>query len=345
MQRTSEFSTDAINHNNILVPFEDLPKEFYQDEICGWWHRTPIHRSKKCESFGCERLTTMSFEDLGDKNHTFISFSDFLAPPQEGVLAGLLGSHEFCLTHSTTLLPTKKKEVIKGRARISKQGQVQLKSEFGMESVVKWSVISQNSRNYSSGQACSRCVWYFEYPSSLLTRSGIMESLPIMKSTSHVIKLNVGGSQFSTTSATLLKAPEGSPLNVIGKGLATESPIFIDRDPLHFRIILNFLRDGSKLAIPIEERQRNELLVEAKYYGLHSLCELLSQASSPTLPARENSLWEIAKMESTGSYKTNNPQEVKASSAKDLSILSKAQPQALCYMCKSSIPAEVSFNQ
>lgn len=163
-----------------------------------------------------------------------------------------------------------------------------------------------------------------------------------------VIKLNVGGTPFSTSTVTLLKAPSESILHAIGSQLAShlyqpDGSIFIDRDPSHFRIILNFLRDGNRVALPLEHRQRSELAVEADFYGLNSLSELISKENAITNlpgPTGINNMWEISKMERAASYRSSTPQEVLPSPTTSLTI-SKPPPQALCYMCKSSIDSEV----
>ena len=41
--------------------------------------------------------------------------------------------------------------------------------------------------------------------------------------------------------------------------------IFIDRDPKHFRLILNYLRDGA-CVLPAEEAEMMELLQEVEFY-------------------------------------------------------------------------------
>jgi hypothetical protein len=41
--------------------------------------------------------------------------------------------------------------------------------------------------------------------------------------------------------------------------------VFIDRDPRHFGLILNFLRDGA-CCLPADARGRRELLQEADFY-------------------------------------------------------------------------------
>ena len=51
---------------------------------------------------------------------------------------------------------------------------------------------------------------------------------------------------------------------------------FFDRDPSHFRFILNYLRNGCKIDIrtlPKDSRYLYELFYEAQYYNLHKLME------------------------------------------------------------------------
>lgn len=46
--------------------------------------------------------------------------------------------------------------------------------------------------------------------------------------------------------------------------------VFIDRDPKHFRIILNYLRDGA-CVVPTEETEIAELLKEIDFYQVPCL--------------------------------------------------------------------------
>ena len=52
---------------------------------------------------------------------------------------------------------------------------------------------------------------------------------------------------------------------------ALQGRVFIDRDPRHFGLILNFLRDGA-CVLPADARGRRELLQEADFYQARSLC-------------------------------------------------------------------------
>ncbi|RDX81517.1 FH protein interacting protein FIP2, partial [Mucuna pruriens] len=69
---------------------------------------------------------------------------------------------------------------------------------------------------------------------------------------SSVVRLNIGGKKFCTTTGTLTQREPDSMLAAM--------------DGKHFRHILNWLRDG---VVPtLEESQYSELLREAEYYQL-----------------------------------------------------------------------------
>jgi hypothetical protein len=93
----------------------------------------------------------------------------------------------------------------------------------------------------------------------------------------------VGGKIFATTFATLTR--EISLLSVyVSGGAGTENlvtydkegRIFIDRDPTHFRWLLNYLRDGYLVTIPSQLQHRLEILHEARYYRLDSLASIIA---------------------------------------------------------------------
>ena len=52
--------------------------------------------------------------------------------------------------------------------------------------------------------------------------------------------------------------------------LFVQGRIFIDRDPQHFGMILNFLRDGT-CVLPTDVDARRQILQEADFYQLESL--------------------------------------------------------------------------
>ena len=52
--------------------------------------------------------------------------------------------------------------------------------------------------------------------------------------------------------------------------VSVQGRIFIDRDPQHFGLILNFLRDGT-CVLPMDGDARRQILQEADFYQLDSL--------------------------------------------------------------------------
>ena len=95
--------------------------------------------------------------------------------------------------------------------------------------------------------------------------------------TSDRVRLNVGGTLFETTAATLSIGGKTYFSSLLEHG-PTHETIFIDRDPEPFRPILSYLRTG-KLIIPpgvSEEAVRNE----AEYYCVQiPTCSIDSRAS------------------------------------------------------------------
>lgn len=89
----------------------------------------------------------------------------------------------------------------------------------------------------------------------------------------NVIKLNVGGTHFTTRRATLCAYPD----SMLGRMFAEENGAlldvdsdgcpFIDRDPTHFGAILNWLRTGY-VELPGSVANVRALRLEAEYYML-----------------------------------------------------------------------------
>ncbi|CAL2033870.1 unnamed protein product [Caenorhabditis brenneri] len=95
-------------------------------------------------------------------------------------------------------------------------------------------------------------------------------------SSGNIVELNIGGVIFQTTKSTLMKfdaffktmLETDIPLDTDKNGA-----IFVDRDPKHFRSILNFMRDGS-VDISDLKADIQEIQTEAQYYLLDDLVEL-----------------------------------------------------------------------
>jgi hypothetical protein len=82
-----------------------------------------------------------------------------------------------------------------------------------------------------------------------------------------IVYLNVGGVYFVTRRDTLTTS--GSFFSGIANSYPECSELFIDRDPTHFRHILNWLRGVRHL--PEDEMTLRELLWEADYYSMSSM--------------------------------------------------------------------------
>ncbi|KAK9168188.1 hypothetical protein Syun_000328 [Stephania yunnanensis] len=103
----------------------------------------------------------------------------------------------------------------------------------------------------------------------------------------HRIKLNVGGELFETTAATLLSAGPDSLLAALASSVDLDRPIFIDRDPEIFSVLLSLLRT-NRLPSSALRFSKQELAEESLYYGLES--RLRSAASPPPLSGIDASL-------------------------------------------------------
>jgi hypothetical protein len=101
------------------------------------------------------------------------------------------------------------------------------------------------------------------------------------------IILNVGGQKFETSVSTLQKDPS----SVLAYMVMPDSPLkpyntdsvytyFVDRDPSHFRHILNYLRNGggdTTNTFPHDIRYLRELQREAEFYNLQHFSLLLER--------------------------------------------------------------------
>eukprot|EP01006_Ploeotia_vitrea_P047160 TRINITY_DN67099_c2_g2_i5.p1 TRINITY_DN67099_c2_g2~~TRINITY_DN67099_c2_g2_i5.p1 ORF type:complete len:321 (+),score=55.46 TRINITY_DN67099_c2_g2_i5:83-1045(+) len=92
------------------------------------------------------------------------------------------------------------------------------------------------------------------------------------------IRLDVGGTKFTTTVTTLNSAPDSYFAAMLNFNDQQTEEFFIDRDPSLFNIILNFLRNDQVMDnIPLSKHQQLALDHEATYYGLTSLSSQIQQ--------------------------------------------------------------------
>ena len=84
------------------------------------------------------------------------------------------------------------------------------------------------------------------------------------------IVLDIGGTPFATSTSTLTTVSD-SMLAAMFSGRYTQTPngdgsYFIDRDPQHFRHVLNYLRNGT-IQVELGTDTARELTLEAEFYG------------------------------------------------------------------------------
>ena len=111
------------------------------------------------------------------------------------------------------------------------------------------------------------------------------EMVHVLKRYDQIVTLNVGGQIFSTTAETLTKEECLFTKLLSGRYQLPEQQggIFIDRDPTHFRRILNYLRTNT-LIRPTSTEECTELLMEAEYYQISTLINQLKGDSPQTTP-------------------------------------------------------------
>ena len=133
---------------------------------------------------------------------------------------------------------------------------------------------------------------------SLETEKTVTELPSSSSSSSGIITLNVGGKLFSTSKATLTSQKDtffealvsgrhGNPslsTTTMTNCISSGSTYFIDRDPDHFKHILNFLRTGTVISLPTDENGKKELLIEADFYGLDNMAKAMQ---SPVIDVKD----------------------------------------------------------
>ena len=101
-------------------------------------------------------------------------------------------------------------------------------------------------------------------------------------SVSDLVYLNVGGYTFMSTRTTLLNRG-GNFFASLAEHHPDSTEFFIDRDPSHFRYILNFLR--GDVVLPIDGQTLDELFYEASYYCLDELKSMIAtRKASASVP-------------------------------------------------------------
>jgi hypothetical protein len=92
-----------------------------------------------------------------------------------------------------------------------------------------------------------------------------------------IVNVNVGGIYFATRRSTLAHSDSFFAAAVRAHPDCAE--MFVDRDPTHFRHVLNWLRGVRNL--PTDATTLRELRHEADYYNMHDMVATIARSPSP----------------------------------------------------------------
>lgn len=112
--------------------------------------------------------------------------------------------------------------------------------------------------------------------------------LDVAAAPSNKIKFDVGGQHFATTVETLTKLPNTYFAAMFSGNWAleldSEGFVFLDRDPILFGIILQYLRTYPHVAFDLNRfntLEKHLLKLELQFYGIEPLLRLYPRVSSP----------------------------------------------------------------
>ena len=108
------------------------------------------------------------------------------------------------------------------------------------------------------------------------------EAAEVLRTSSEIVWINVGGGFFATTEATLRGA-------AVFRDVGAYSDLFVDRDPVLFAIVLHWLR-GQRFLTPPNVATLEALRLEAAFYGVPSLrAEVERLLAGPSLGSQSRS--------------------------------------------------------
>ena len=99
----------------------------------------------------------------------------------------------------------------------------------------------------------------------------------------HIVTMDVGGNKFSTDIRTLRRQEDSMFLRIVENfdDRRSDTHVFIDRDSKHFRLILNYMRQGEEVMCSVsrvkDPSEVEEIICEAKYYCLKRFVKLLER--------------------------------------------------------------------
>eukprot|EP01126_Amoeba_proteus_P035474 TRINITY_DN3580_c0_g1_i5.p1 TRINITY_DN3580_c0_g1~~TRINITY_DN3580_c0_g1_i5.p1 ORF type:complete len:243 (+),score=49.46 TRINITY_DN3580_c0_g1_i5:756-1484(+) len=149
------------------------------------------------------------------------------------------------------------------------------------------------------------------------------------------VTLNVGGTIFETTRATLSGKEISDKESVLAK-LNDQKSFFFDRDPTHFRYILNYLRLGEEVVLPSSPSACREIMMETKFFKLPFLFRLLERHLE-RLKQDENCVPAGQIQGNSEILLTRDHAEVVDENQKFPNLVAKK-----CYMCKLVVMEEMT---
>ncbi|XP_062566593.1 BTB/POZ domain-containing protein KCTD5-like [Saccostrea cucullata] len=97
----------------------------------------------------------------------------------------------------------------------------------------------------------------------------------------NMVQLDVGGYKFKTTKETITFIPSKlAKLMQIKSSNGIIPSYFLDRDPKHFAVILNYLRNKGQVSIPTLPNEKGALAalkVECEYYELTDFVDIIER--------------------------------------------------------------------
>lgn len=89
-----------------------------------------------------------------------------------------------------------------------------------------------------------------------------------------IITLNVGGIKYTTTKSMISRAPESSLFTMTPSPQTGE--IFIDRNGNLFQYVLDYLRDGNSIALPLDIQVCRALINESRFFNMSAFTQKIS---------------------------------------------------------------------
>eukprot|EP01130_Rhizamoeba_saxonica_P007134 TRINITY_DN286_c0_g1_i1.p1 TRINITY_DN286_c0_g1~~TRINITY_DN286_c0_g1_i1.p1 ORF type:complete len:183 (-),score=41.41 TRINITY_DN286_c0_g1_i1:35-583(-) len=103
-----------------------------------------------------------------------------------------------------------------------------------------------------------------------------------------IVRLNVGGKEFTTTKVTLMMHKDTFFYNMFHSPHFEQPEVwFIDRNPKLFEIILEFFRTGEIYIDDLPERKKRMLMREIDFYQISALQDLLTEKNDYGLDENE----------------------------------------------------------